>query len=100
MAGTPFGEAPGLVGVFQAVATLKAKVTFINAYFHTALADNVARSMANAFAKAPLGGHLILRLVGRNAEAGRAILTPLGFEAHGELEASLKAVIAASRTAD
>ena len=100
MAGTPFGEAPGLVGVFQAVATLNAKVTFINANFHTALADNVARSMANAYAKAPLGGRIILRLVGRNAEEGRAILTPLGFEAHGDLEAALKAVIAASRNTD
>ncbi len=97
MAGTPFGEAPGLVGVFQAVATLKPRVTFINAYFHTALADNVARSMANAYAKAPLGGRIVLRLVGRNAEEGRALLTPLGFEAHGDLEAALKAVIAAQR---
>jgi len=100
MAGTPFGEAPGLVRVFQAVATLNAKVTFINANFHTALADNVARSMANAYAKAPLSGRIILRLVGRNAEEGRAILTPLGFEAHGDLESGLKAVIAAARNLD
>jgi len=97
MAGTPFGEALGLVGVFQAVATLKPKATLISAYFHTALADNVARSMANAYAKAPLGGHLILRLVGRNAEEGREILEPLGFKTHGDMAESLKAVIAASR---
>ncbi len=99
MGGTPLGGAEGLVPIFEAVAAMRPKVTFINAYFHTALADSFARGVIGAAERQPLKGRVILRLVGREAEAGRRLLAPLGFEAHDDLEASLAAVAAAARGA-
>ncbi len=99
MGGTPLGGAEGLVPIFQAVAAMRPKVTFINAYFHTALADSFARGVIGAAEREPLKGRVILRLVGREAEAGRRLLAPLGFEAHDDLESSLAAVAAAARGA-
>ncbi len=97
MGGTPLGGAEGLVPIFRAVAEMKPRVTFINAYFHTALADSFARGVLGAAEKAPLGGRVVLRLVGRNAATGRALLAPLGFESHDELMTALDAVAAAAR---
>ncbi len=96
MGGTPLGGAEGLVPIFQAVAAMRPKVTFINAYFHTALAESFAHGVLGAAETAPLPGRVILRLLGRNAEAGRAILAPLGFDVHGGLTEALDAVAAAT----
>jgi succinyl-CoA synthetase beta subunit len=99
MAGTPLGGSAGLIPVFQAVAAMRPKVTFINAHFHTALADSFARGVLGAAETAPLSGKLILRLVGRRAEEGRRLLAPLGFETHESLVEAIVAVAAAAQEA-
>lgn len=95
MGGTPLGGAEGLVPIFRAVAAMQPKVTFINAYFHTALAESFARGVLGAAETAPLPGRVILRLLGRNAAEGQAILAPLGFSAHDGLTEALDAVASA-----
>jgi len=97
MGGTPLGGAEGLVPIFQAVAAMNPRVTFINAYFHTALADSFARGVVDAATTAPLPGRVIMRLLGRNAADGRALLAPLGFECYDGLTEALAAVAAAAR---
>ena len=97
MGGTPLGGAEGLVPIFQAVAAMNPRVTFINAYFHTALADSFARGVVDAAATAPLPGRVIMRLLGRNAADGRALLAPLGFECYDGLTEALAAVAAVAR---
>ena len=98
MGGTPLGGAKGLVPIFQAVAAMRPKVTFINAYFHTALAESFAHGIVGAAETVPLPGRVILRLLGRNAEAGRAILAPLGFAVHDGLTEALEAVAGATQS--
>jgi succinyl-CoA synthetase beta subunit len=97
MGGTPLGGAERLIPIFRAVAAMRPKVTFVNAYFHTALSDSFARGVIGAAEAEPLSGRLILRLVGRNAQSGRDLLTPLGFELHDGLMAALEAVAEAAR---
>jgi succinyl-CoA synthetase beta subunit len=97
MGGTPLGGAEGLVPIFQAVAAMRPEVTFINAYFHTALAESFAHGVVGAAETAPLPGRVVLRLLGRNAEAGRAILAPLGFVVHDDLTEALEAVAGATQ---
>lgn len=97
MGGTPLGGAERLVPIFRVVAAMRPKVIFVNAYFHTALSDSFARGVIGAAEAEPLSGRLILRLVGRNAESGRALLAPLGFELHDGLMAALDAVAEAAR---
>jgi succinyl-CoA synthetase beta subunit len=99
MAGTPLGGSAGLIPIFRAVAAMRPKVTFVNVYFHTALADSFARGVLGAHETAPLSGKLILRLVGRRAEEGRRLLAPLGFESHEGLAAAVAAVAAAAEQA-
>jgi succinyl-CoA synthetase beta subunit len=97
MGGTPLGGSAGLIPIFEAVAAMRPKMTFINAYFHTALADSFARGVLDAAETAPLSGKLILRLVGRRAEEGRRLLAPLGFETHEGLVEAIAAVAAAAQ---
>jgi succinyl-CoA synthetase beta subunit len=99
MGGTPLGGAEGLMPIFQAVAAMRPKVTFINAYFHTALAESFAHGIVGSADTAPLPGRVILRLLGRNAEAGRAILAPLGFATHDGLVEALEVVASAAQDA-
>jgi succinyl-CoA synthetase beta subunit len=99
MGGTPLGGSEGLIPIFQAAAVMRPRVTFINAYFHTALADSFARGVLGAAETAPLSGRLILRLVGRRSEEGRRLLAPLGFETHGDLMEAIRAVAAAAQEA-
>ena len=99
LGGGPIGNPAGMVPVFRAVAALAPRVTFINAYLHSSLADDFARALATAHGEAPVGGRVLLRLLGRNAEEGRRILAPLGFEVHEGLVASLEAVVGAARAA-
>ena len=99
LGGGPIGNREGMVPVFRAVAALEPRVTFINAYLHSSLADDFARALVKAHGEAPLGGRVLLRLLGRNAEEGRRILAPLGFELHEGLVASLEAVVGAARAA-
>lgn len=97
MGGTPLGSSEGLIPIFQAAAAMRPRVTFINAYFHTALADSFARGVLGAAETAPLSGRLILRLVGRRSEEGRQLLAPLGFATHEDLMEAIRAVAAAAR---
>jgi len=80
LGGAPVAGADGMVPVFEAVAALAPKVTFINAYLHSSLADRFAEAIRVAYGRRPFPGHVVLRLLGRNAEAGHASLAPLGFE--------------------
>ena len=57
--------------------------------------DATARGFAAAHAAAPLKGRVILRLKGRNADAARAVLAPLGFEIHEDLVPAIAAVASA-----
>ena len=97
MGGTPLGGAEGLAPIFRAVAAMRPRVTFINAYFHTALADSFARGILGAAGQEPIDGRVVLRLRGRNAVEGRALLAPLGFDGHDDLTGALDAVAAAVR---
>jgi succinyl-CoA synthetase beta subunit len=84
-----------MVPVLRTVGGLSPKVTFINAYFQTARCDGFARALAEAYARVPFAGRVIVRLKGRNDAAARAILEPLGFTILADLEPALAAVLAA-----
>lgn len=99
LGGGPIGNPEGMVPVFRAVAALEPRVTFINAYLHSSLADDFARAVVAAHRQAPVRGRVLLRLLGRNAEEGRRILAPLGFEVHEDLVGALEAVVGAARAA-
>src|SRR5579875_131223 len=96
LGGVVLRGAEGLTPVFRAVAALRPKLTFINAYLQTALCDELARGIAEAYAAAPFPGATVVRLKGRNADQAQGILRPLGFALHAELPAALAAVAASS----
>lgn len=95
----PVSGAEGMAPVFEAVAALAPDVTFINAYLHSSLADKFAEAIRAAYGRRPFSGRVILRLLGRNAGAGHAILAPLGFEVVEGFVDALEAVARAAREA-
>jgi len=84
------GEA--LSRVFNAVSQSRPRKTLINAYLHTAFTDELARMLVEAQRISPLSGHAVVRLKGRNAQAGRVVLAGHGFEVFEELAPAISAV--------
>lgn len=78
--------------VFQAVSSGEPRVTFLNAFLHTALCDEFARMLADAQERAPLTGRVLIRLKGRNAETGRALLGDHSFEVYENLGPAVAAL--------
>ncbi|MBT6117240.1 MAG: hypothetical protein HOH66_05190 [Rhodospirillaceae bacterium] len=99
LGGAPVSGAEGMVPVFEAVAALAPEVTFINAYLHSSLADKFAEAIRAAYGRRPFPGRVVLRLLGRNAEAGHAILAPLGFEVVEGFVDALETVARSARAA-
>jgi succinyl-CoA synthetase beta subunit len=98
LGGTPLADRRGLVSIIGALSGLGAAVVFINAYFQTALADDFAQSIVEAHAANPLQSRVVVRLKGRNADAGRRVLAPYGFDVHeGLLDGLRAAAMATSR---
>jgi succinyl-CoA synthetase beta subunit len=87
-----------MVPVFEAIGRLGAPVTFINAYMQTALCDHFAQALAEAFARSPFGGRVVIRLKGRRDAAAADILAPLGFQVHRDFAPALAAAIIAGGT--
>ncbi|MGM0561117.1 MAG: ATP-grasp domain-containing protein [Pseudomonadota bacterium] len=71
--------------VFQAVVAAGPRATFLNAYMHTALCDELARMMIEAQRIAPLEGRVLVRLKGRNSDVGRSLLSDQGFDVFEDL---------------
>lgn len=94
LGGTVLSGGEGLRGVLSAVAPANPRVTFINAFLQTAFCDVFAESLAAAHEGAALPGRVVVRLKGRQAEAGRARLQPLGFEVHEDLRPAIEALMA------
>lgn len=78
--------------VFQAVSSSEPRVTFLNAFLHTALCDEFARMLADAQERSPLTGRVVIRLKGRNAETGRARLGDHSFEVYENLGPAVAAL--------
>lgn len=92
LGGTVLAGGEGLRRVLAAVAPLKPRITFINAFLQTALCDVFADSLAAAHAGTALAGKVVVRLKGRRAEAGQARLEPLGFTVHEDLRPAIGAL--------
>lgn len=82
--------------VLRAIAAVRPRTTFVNAYFQTARCDDFASALAGAWADAPLTGRVVIRLKGRFDARAREILAPLGFDVHADLQPALAAALAAS----
>ncbi|MFC4352240.1 ATP-grasp domain-containing protein [Fodinicurvata halophila] len=78
--------------VFQAVVAAGPQATFLNAYMHTALCDELARMLIEAQQIAPLEGQVVVRLKGRNSDAGRSLLADQGFEVFEDLAPAIQAL--------
>ena len=92
LGGTVLAGGPTLARVLTAVGSATPRTTFLNAYLHTAHCDQLAQMLAEAQAIAPLRGRVVVRLKGRNAEAGQALLTQHGFEVVEELPEAIAVV--------
>jgi succinyl-CoA synthetase beta subunit len=96
LGGTVLAGGEVLARVFAAVAGAGARATFLNAFMQTALCDEFARMLVQAERLSPLRGAVVVRLKGRQAEAGRRILVERGFDVHEDLEPALAGLAAAA----
>ncbi|MER8849434.1 ATP-grasp domain-containing protein [Mesorhizobium australicum] len=92
LGGTVLSGSDGIKDVLTAIAPIRPKLTFLNAFLQTAHCDAFALGLAEAHGKCPLQGRIVIRLKGRNAELGRQSLIPLGFELHEDLRPAIEAV--------
>lgn len=92
LGGTVLAGGEALARVLAAVGAAAPRTTFLNAYLHTADCDQLARMLAEAQEIAPLEGRVVVRLKGRNADAGQARLHRQGFEVFAELPDAIAAV--------
>jgi succinyl-CoA synthetase beta subunit len=99
MGGAPLLGEKGLDPIFAAAAQLAPRVMLINACFMTARADQLARALAAIHARTPFRARVVVRLAGHMAAEGRALLAPLGFDVHDDLEEALRAVVDLARAA-
>jgi succinyl-CoA synthetase beta subunit len=93
LGGTPLADPDGIVPILAAVARLRPEVLFLNASFQTARADDFARAIAAASRAVTLPGRVVVRLKGRNLEAAKNVLTPLGLEVVEGLDAGVRAAV-------
>lgn len=93
LGGTVLAGGDGLQRVFEAVVGVSPRVTFFNAFLHTAHCDEFARMLGAAAQEAsPVKGQVIVRLKGRNAETGRRLLEARGFRVFEDLVPAIDAV--------
>jgi len=91
LGGAALADPRGIVPIFSAMARLRPDVLFVNAYFQTVLADGFAQAIVDAHRAVTLPGRVVVRLKGRNGDAAKAILAPLGFEIVEELGDGIRA---------
>ena len=100
LGGTVLAGGEVLSRVFEAVGAARPRVTFLNAFMQTALCDEFARMLLDAQQRKPLGGRIVVRLKGRNAEAGRDLLARQGFEVYEDLTPAIRALAGSTKQAE
>ena len=73
------------------------KAVLVNIFGGITRCDDVATGLVRALAKRPLDVPLVVRLTGTNEEEARAILKKAGIEAGSDMDAAVKAAVAAAR---
>lgn len=89
LGGTVLSGGDGLRQVLLAIAPVRPRTIFVNAFLQTAFCDVFAESLAEACQTA---GPVVVRLKGRRAEAGRERLQSLGIEVHEDFRSAIEAL--------